>query len=107
MVEEKTIFDLCTQLEELITAHEWCENNQFDLLSKLGEGLIAKMEEADSQLAELSASIVTEHEEGFNKVLRQTTFILGVDTTAKGFNIMKDIYKEYLVSLEEMSNNLE
>lgn len=70
------------------------------------KSLTVKLGKADNQLKELNESVVTDHEEGFNKALRQVILLLGVDLVAKGFDIMKDVHEENLIPLEEMLGNL-
>lgn len=75
-------------------------------LNKRNQILNAQLKEVNEQLIELNTSIMTEHEEGFNKAFREVTFLLGTDVITTGFDMMKDVYEGRLIQLEEIHDDL-
>ncbi|KOM50621.1 hypothetical protein LR48_Vigan08g144800 [Vigna angularis] len=60
---------------------------------KANQALSLDVTKANEKIAELEATIVFEHEEGFNKALRQASLLAGVqDPFTLGFDIEKDIF---------------
>ncbi|KOM55963.1 hypothetical protein LR48_Vigan10g185500 [Vigna angularis] len=113
--ERKASVDLRVEVEALGTAYGGCDKKQVDLQLELDEAvereqkLVAEnkalslwLERVDRRIVELNSSIIIEHEEGFNKGLRQASFLLGVtDLYAEGFDIMKDVFDGEFVHLKE------
>ncbi|KOM31619.1 hypothetical protein LR48_Vigan01g117400 [Vigna angularis] len=82
--ERKVSTDLRAEVEALRAAHKGCEKKQ------------------GKEIGALNDSVMYEHEEGFNKALRQASFLLGVtDPFVAGFDIEKDVIDGELVQLEE------
>lgn len=54
--------------------------------------LSTELAQAKEDFANLDATVILEHEEGFNKTMRQAAFLLKVDPIATGFNIHQDVY---------------
>ncbi|WVZ07078.1 hypothetical protein V8G54_020424 [Vigna mungo] len=54
--------------------------------------LSAKLAQAKEDFANLDATVILEHEEGFNKAMRQAAFLLKVDPIVAGFDIHQDVY---------------
>lgn len=55
--------------------------------------LSTELAQAKEDFAILDAIVILEHEEGFNKAMRQTAFLLKVNPIAAGFNIHQDVYR--------------
>lgn len=72
-----------------------------------GKALTARLEQANERITALNTSVMIEHEEGFNKALRQASFLLGVDPYAKGFDVMKKVYEGNFVPHDEIPDNEE
>ncbi|KOM31999.1 hypothetical protein LR48_Vigan01g155500 [Vigna angularis] len=69
-------------------------------LRKTNQLLSADLAKANDKVAELEATIVFEHEEGFNKALRQASLLAGIqEPYALGFDIEKDVFDGVLVDL--------
>lgn len=58
------------------------------------ERLSTELAQANEAFANLDATVIIEHEEGFNKVMRQAAFLLKVDPIASGFDIHQDVFSE-------------
>lgn len=56
------------------------------------EHLSAELVKANETLTNLDATVVIEHEEGFNKAMQQAAFLLKVNPVAVGFNLYQDVY---------------
>ncbi|KAG2407532.1 uncharacterized protein HKW66_Vig0023540 [Vigna angularis] len=68
--------------------------------AKANEELTLEFAKAKEQIAELESTILFEHEEGFNKALRQVTLLAGVqDPFSLGVDIEKDVFDGVLVDL--------
>ncbi|KAG2389826.1 uncharacterized protein HKW66_Vig0178990 [Vigna angularis] len=68
--------------------------------AKVNEELTLEVAKAKEQIAELESTILFEHEEGFNKALRQVTLLAGVqDPFSLGVDIKKDVFDGVLVDL--------
>lgn len=48
---------------------------------------------ANKTIELLNENIQIEHEEGFNKVVRQAAYLLGADPLSAGFDIAQDVYE--------------
>ncbi|KOM57440.1 hypothetical protein LR48_Vigan11g047300 [Vigna angularis] len=60
---------------------------------------------AKERIAELEATIVFEHEEGFNKALRQASLLAGIqEPFALGFDIEKDVFDGVLMDLNTVDD---
>ncbi|KOM38610.1 hypothetical protein LR48_Vigan03g199200 [Vigna angularis] len=74
--------------------------------AKANEELTLEVAKAKEQIAELESTILFEHEEGFNKALRQVTLLAGVqDPFALGVDIEKDVFNGVLVDLNAAEEN--
>lgn len=54
--------------------------------------LAGKVLKANKTIVVLSTNVQIEHEEGFDKALRQAVYLLEAHTLAAGFNISQDVY---------------
>lgn len=54
--------------------------------------LADKVLKANKTIVVLSTDVQIEHEEGFDKVLRQAVYLLGAHTLAANFDISQDVY---------------
>lgn len=52
----------------------------------------AELTQAKEEFAQLDATVILEHEEGFNKALRQVAYLLKVDPIASRFDLYQDVY---------------
>ncbi|KOM28756.1 hypothetical protein LR48_Vigan583s000700 [Vigna angularis] len=74
--------------------------------AKANEELTLEVAKAKEQIAELESTILFEHEEGFNKALRQVTLLAGVqDPFSLGVDIEKDVFDGVLVDLNAAEEN--
>ncbi|KOM48628.1 hypothetical protein LR48_Vigan07g233200 [Vigna angularis] len=74
--------------------------------AKANEELTLEVAKAKEQIAELESTILFEHEEGFNKALRQVTLLAGVqDPFSLGVDIEKDVFDGVLVDLNAAEGN--
>ncbi|KOM55212.1 hypothetical protein LR48_Vigan10g110400 [Vigna angularis] len=73
---------------------------------KANEELTLEVAKAKEQIVELESTILFEHEEGFNKALRQVTLLAGVqDPFSLGVDIEKDVFDGVLVDLNAAEEN--
>ncbi|KOM38259.1 hypothetical protein LR48_Vigan03g164100 [Vigna angularis] len=56
---------------------------------------------ANETMSTLNSNVVIEHEEGFNKAMRQADFLLKVDPLAFGFDINKDVFNGKMLLIDE------
>ncbi|KAG2396558.1 uncharacterized protein HKW66_Vig0228330 [Vigna angularis] len=74
--------------------------------AKANEELTLEVAKTKEQIAELESTILFEHEEGFNKALRQVTLLAGVqDPFSLGVDIEKDVFDGVLVDLNAAEEN--
>ncbi|KOM30532.1 hypothetical protein LR48_Vigan01g008600 [Vigna angularis] len=74
--------------------------------AKANEELTLEVAKAKEQIAALESPILFEHEEGFNKALRQVTLLAGVqDPFSLGVDIEKDVFDGVLVDLNAAEEN--
>ncbi|KOM38254.1 hypothetical protein LR48_Vigan03g163600 [Vigna angularis] len=69
------------------------------------ERLLEECSQLKAKIAELEATIIFEHEEGFNKALRQVSLMAGIqEPYALGFDIEKDVFDGVLVDLNTVDD---
>ncbi|KOM38407.1 hypothetical protein LR48_Vigan03g178900 [Vigna angularis] len=74
-------------------------------LRKTNQLLSADLAKANNKVAELEATVVFEHEEGFNKALWQASLLAGIqELYALGFDIEKDVFDGVLVDLNTVGD---
>lgn len=54
--------------------------------------LEGEIQKANETIELLKQDVQIEHEEGFNKVVCQASYLLGVDPLSSGFDIVQDVY---------------
>ncbi|KOM41307.1 hypothetical protein LR48_Vigan04g150500 [Vigna angularis] len=75
-------------------------------LLKANQALTDDLAKARERIAELETSIVFEHEDGFNKALRQASVLTGIrEPFALGFDIEKDVFDGVLVDLNSIADD--
>ncbi|KOM52593.1 hypothetical protein LR48_Vigan09g125200 [Vigna angularis] len=65
------------------------------------ETLTTELLKANRTISTLNANVVIEHEEGFNKAMRQAVFLLNVDPLASGFDIHQDVFDGKMLPIDE------
>ncbi|KOM56886.1 hypothetical protein LR48_Vigan10g277800 [Vigna angularis] len=70
-------------------------------LASQNENLTTKLLKANETISTLNSNVVIEHEEGFNKVMRQAAFLLNVDPLASGFDIHQDVFDGKMLPIDE------
>ncbi|KOM37306.1 hypothetical protein LR48_Vigan03g068700 [Vigna angularis] len=74
-------------------------------LLKVNRALTNDLTKANEKIAELEATIVFEHEEDFNKALRQASLLASIqEPFALGFDIEKDVFDGVLVHLNTVDD---
>lgn len=63
--------------------------------------LAAELVKANESITLLDKNVAIEHEEGFNKAMRQTVFLLKVDPLAVGFDMNQDVCDWVMKSIED------
>ncbi|KOM43657.1 hypothetical protein LR48_Vigan05g126200 [Vigna angularis] len=117
VAEKKTVEDLQTQMEALTLEHQECEKKRSALQENLDETrlelstTVQQLKDAQQvdRLADelMKANEAIEHEEGFNKALRQAAFQLGADPLAADFDIGQDVYDGKMMSVDASPVNEE
>ncbi|KOM29512.1 hypothetical protein LR48_Vigan715s000200 [Vigna angularis] len=91
----------CDQLKAKVSRLQSSEAG----LQKTNRLLSADLAKANEKVAELEATVVFEHEEGFNKALRQASLLAGIqEPYALGFDIKKDVFDGVLVDLNTVGD---
>ncbi|KOM55346.1 hypothetical protein LR48_Vigan10g123800 [Vigna angularis] len=97
--EHERLLEECSQLKAKVS---WQRSSKVELL-KTNQALTDDLTKARKRIPELEAGIVFEHEEGFNKALRQASVLAGIqEPFAVGFDIVKDVFYGVLVDLNSM-----
>ncbi|KOM29680.1 hypothetical protein LR48_Vigan743s001300 [Vigna angularis] len=93
------LMEECSQLKAKVSRQKSSENE----LLRSNRVLTDDLAKAKEKISELEAGIVFEHEEGFNKALRQASVLAGIqEPFALGFDIEKDVFDGVLVDLNTM-----
>ncbi|KOM29693.1 hypothetical protein LR48_Vigan746s000600 [Vigna angularis] len=99
-IEQERLADESRRKIELLEAEVTRLKEAESCRAKANEELTLEVTKAKEQIAELESIILFEHEEGFNKALRQVTLLAGVqDPLALGVDIEKDVFNGVLVDL--------
>ncbi|KOM57406.1 hypothetical protein LR48_Vigan11g043900 [Vigna angularis] len=99
-IEQERLAEESRQKIELLEAEVTRAKEAESCRAKANEGLTLEVAKAKEQIVELESTILFEHEEGFNKALRQVTLLAGVqDPFALGVDIEKDVFNGVLVDL--------
>lgn len=64
--------------------------------------LTAELVKANESITLLDTNVAIEHEEGFNKAMRQVAFLLKVDPLAVGFDMNQDVYGGVMKPIEDV-----
>lgn len=64
------------------------------------ERLGIELTKVNETLTNLDVTVILEHEEGFNKAMRQAAFLLKVDLVVVGFDLYQDVYGGEMRSVE-------
>ncbi|KOM44200.1 hypothetical protein LR48_Vigan05g180500 [Vigna angularis] len=100
LAEQERLADESRRKIELLEAEVTRVKEAESCRAKANEELTLEVTKAKEQIAELESTILFEHEEGFNKALRQVTLLAGVqDPLALGVDIEKDVFDGVLVDL--------
>ncbi|KOM29430.1 hypothetical protein LR48_Vigan682s000400 [Vigna angularis] len=95
----RRLLEECSQLKTKVTRQRSFEVG----LLKANQALTDDLARARERISELEAGIVFEHEEGFNKALRQAFVLVGIhEPFTLGFDIEKDVFDGVLVDLNSM-----
>ncbi|KOM56661.1 hypothetical protein LR48_Vigan10g255300 [Vigna angularis] len=74
--------------------------------TKANEVLTSEVAKAKEKIAELESTVMFEHEEGFNKALRQVSLLAGIpEPYSLGVDIEKDVFDGILVDLQAVEEN--
>ncbi|KAG2403618.1 uncharacterized protein HKW66_Vig0189050 [Vigna angularis] len=99
-IEQERLAEESRQKIDLLEAEVTRVKEAESCRAKANEELTLEVAKAKEQIAELESTILFEHEEGFNKALRQVTLLAGVqDPFALGVDIEKDVFNDVLVDL--------
>ncbi|KOM38158.1 hypothetical protein LR48_Vigan03g154000 [Vigna angularis] len=105
-IEQERLAEESRQKIELLEAEVTRIKEAESCRAKANEELTLEVAKAKEQIAELESTILFEHEEGFNKALRQVTLLAGVqDPFALGVDIEKDVFNGVLVDLNAAEEN--
>ncbi|KOM43634.1 hypothetical protein LR48_Vigan05g123900 [Vigna angularis] len=105
-IEQERLAEESRQKIELLEAEVTRIKEAESCRAKANEELTLEVAKAKEQVAELESTILFEHEEGFNKALRQVTLFAGVqDPFALGVDIEKDVFNGVLVDLNAAEEN--
>ncbi|KOM56178.1 hypothetical protein LR48_Vigan10g207000 [Vigna angularis] len=104
--EQERLAEESRQKIELLEAEVTRTKEAESCRAKANEELTLEVAKAKEQIAELESTILFEHEEGFNKALRQVTLLAGIkDPFALGVDIEKDVFNGVLVDLNAVEEN--
>ncbi|KOM55869.1 hypothetical protein LR48_Vigan10g176100 [Vigna angularis] len=102
LAEQERMAEESRQLKAEVTRLKEAEAERI----KTNEELTLEVAKAREQIVELESTILFEHEEGFNKALRQVTLLAGVqDPFSLGVDIEKDVFNGVLVDLNAAEEN--
>jgi len=59
-------------------------------------------ESLDKELWHMKACLVLEHEEGFNKSIRQVILLYNISANDEHFSVEKDVYQKSLVHVDDI-----
>ncbi|KOM55765.1 hypothetical protein LR48_Vigan10g165700 [Vigna angularis] len=105
-IEQERLAEESRQKIDLLEAEVTRVKEAESCRAKANEELTLEVAKAKEQIAELESTILFEHEEGFNKALRQVTLLAGVqDPFALGVDIEKDVFNGVLVDLNAAEEN--
>ncbi|KOM56843.1 hypothetical protein LR48_Vigan10g273500 [Vigna angularis] len=105
-IEQERLAEESRQKIELLEAEVTRIREVESCRAKANEELTVEVAKAKEQIAELESTILFEHEEGFNKALRQVALLAGVrDPFALGVDIEKDVFNGVLVDLNAAEEN--
>ncbi|KOM52989.1 hypothetical protein LR48_Vigan09g164800 [Vigna angularis] len=105
-IEQERLAEESRQKIDLLEAEVTRVKEAESCRAKANEELTLEVAKAKEQIAELESTILFEHEEGFNKALRQVTLLAGVqDPFALGVDIEKDVFNGVLVGLNAAEEN--
>ncbi|KOM32027.1 hypothetical protein LR48_Vigan01g158300 [Vigna angularis] len=99
--DHERLLEECSQLKAKVSRQQNSEAG----LHKANRALTNDLAKANERITELEATIVFEHEEGFNKALRQASLLAGIqEPFALGFDIEKDVFYGVLVDLNTVDD---
>ncbi|KOM56904.1 hypothetical protein LR48_Vigan10g279600 [Vigna angularis] len=105
-IEQERLAEESRQKIDLLEAEVTRVKEAESCRAKANEELALEVAKAKEQIAELESTVLFEHEEGFNKALRQVTLLAGVqDPFALGVDIEKDVFNGVLVDLNAAEEN--
>ncbi|KAG2399404.1 hypothetical protein LR48_Vigan04g136600 [Vigna angularis] len=105
-IEQERLTEESRQKIDLLEAEVTRVKEAESCRAKANEELTLEVAKAKEQIAELESTILFEHEEGFNKALRQVSLLAGVqDPFALGVDIEKDVFNGVLVDLNAAEEN--
>ncbi|KAG2381216.1 histidine-containing phosphotransfer protein [Vigna angularis] len=105
-IEQERLAEESRQKIDLLEAEVTRVKEAESCRARANEELTLEVAKAKEQIAELESTILFEHEEGFNKALRQVTLLAGVqDPFALGVDIEKDVFNGVLVDLNAAEEN--